>query len=238
MRTRQTLNLGRERFRVGPWHADSSVAHLSLLPDRPRPTLDGVLQCVSQLREQGYTSVITAALHPDETDAFVMAGFGEHDRLTVLGHDLRNLDRPRPTTPHIRLRRGRPTDRPVALAIDARAFPGPWRLDEGGLDDALTATPHRRFRLAAGPTGTVGYAVTGRAGRQAFLQRLATDPSAAGRGVGSALVIDALRWAVRRHASRVLVNTQTGNERALALYRRLGFHPTPTDLVVLTRPLT
>jgi len=51
-------------------------------------------------------------------------------------------------------------------------------------------------------------------------------------------VLDALRWAARRRVGRVLVNTQTTNERALDLYRRLGFVRTPTDLVVLTRPIT
>ena len=83
----------------------------------------------------------------------------------------------------------------------------------------------------------VGYAVTGRAGSQGFLQRLATDPDHAGTGIGAELVLDALRWGARRRVTRVLVNTQEGNERALELYRRLGFQLTPTDLVVLTRPI-
>ena len=83
----------------------------------------------------------------------------------------------------------------------------------------------------------VGYAITGRGAGQGFLQRLATDPDLYGRGVGSALVVDALQWSARRRARRVLVNTQRENTRALDLYRRLGFEPTPTDLVVLRRPV-
>ncbi len=55
--------------------------------------------------------------------------------------------------------------------------------------------------------------------------------------MGSALVVDALQWSARRRARRVLVNTQRENTRALDLYRRLGFEPTPTDLVVLRRPV-
>ena len=76
-----------------------------------------------------------------------------------------------------------------------------------------------------------------RLARAAWDQRLATDPDVAGTGIGSELVMDALRWCLRRRVRRVLVNTQEGNDRALALYRRLGFEPTPTDLVVLTRPI-
>ena len=82
-----------------------------------------------------------------------------------------------------------------------------------------------------------GYAITGRAGRQGFLQRLAADPDAFGGGIGSALVLDALRWADHHRVRRLLVNTQFENHRARELYERLGFRPTGTYLMVLSREL-
>jgi ribosomal protein S18 acetylase RimI-like enzyme len=238
MKTRQTLILGNERFRVGPWHADPHIAYLSLTPDVPRPSVTGLQRCLRRLGGDGYSSIITAALHPQEAAAFLQAGFSEYDRLRVLSHPLRDLDPPRRRPdPRLRLRRARAADRAPSLSVDARAFPPFWRLDPDGLDEAIRATPASRFRVAVGDGRLLGYAVTGRAGSQGFLQRLATDPDHAGSGIGSELVLDALRWAVRRRAQRVLVNTQEGNERALELYRRLGFEPTPTDLVVLTRSI-
>lgn len=105
------------------------------------------------------------------------------------------------------------------------------------MDDAETATPARRFRVAV-DGDVVGYAITGRSGSQAFLQRLATDPAHTGRGIAAALIGDALRWATRHRCRRLLVNTQQDNRRALALYERLGFQLTPSDLVVLSRPIS
>jgi ribosomal protein S18 acetylase RimI-like enzyme len=239
MSTRQTLTLGNDRFRVGPWQGDTSTAYLALTSDVPRPSLGGLQWCLRRLRDEGYSSIVTAALHPDEAESFLRTGFVEYDRLHVLSHSLADLDPPRPHSPSsVRLLRAARRDRVAALDVDHLAFPGFWRLDEAGLDDALEATPHRRFRIAVDSGRVVGYAVTGRAGRQAFLQRLATHPAHSGAGIGSSLVLDALHWARRRRAGRMLVNTQTGNHRALALYRRLGFARTPTDLVVLTRPIT
>ena len=238
MTSRHTLTVGEDRFRVGPWHADGQIAYLAVPPEVPRPSVRGLQGCLVRIAEAGYSSVITSALHPDEARSFLETGFEEYDRLRVLAHDLADLDPPRPPLPgRVRLRRSRRRDRDTALVVDARAFPTFWRLDRTALQEAERATPVSRFRVAESAGRVVGYAITGRGAGQGFLQRLATDPDEAGRGVGSALVVDALRWSSRRRARRVLVNTQYENHRALDLYRRLGFEPTPTDLVVLRRPV-
>ncbi len=238
MTSRHTLTVGEDRFRVGPWHADRQIAYLAVPPEVPRPSVRGLQGCLVRIAEAGYSSVITSALHPEEARSFLETGFEEYDRLRVLAHDLTDLDPPRPPLdPRVRLRRARRRDRDTALVVDARAFPTFWRLDRTALQEAERATPVSRFRVAEADGRVIGYAITGRGAGQGFLQRLATDPDEAGRGVGSELVVDALRWSSRRRSRRVLVNTQRENERALDLYRRLGFVPTPTDLVVLRRPV-
>jgi ribosomal protein S18 acetylase RimI-like enzyme len=79
----------------------------------------------------------------------------------------------------------------------------------------------------------VGYAVTGRAGRRGFLQRLAVQPDHQRGGLGRALVLDGLRWLRRWRAERAVVNTQLENDAALALYENLGFRREPSGLSVL-----
>ncbi len=69
----------------------------------------------------------------------------------------------------------------------------------------------------------MGYAITGRAGDQGYLQRLAVAAAARRTGVGRALALDGLRWLRRRGVARAVVNTQYGNDAALALYLRIGF---------------
>lgn len=236
MKTRQTLTVGDDRFRIGPWQADRSIAYLALPPNVGRPSVEGLRGCLARIADDGYTSVITSALHPDEAGAFIRLGFEEYDRLLVLAHPLRDLDPPHPSLgPGVRLRRARRGDREPALDVDGRAFPTFWRLDAPGLAEAESATPTSRFRVAERGGRVVGYAITGRGGNQGFLQRLAADPDLAGSGIGSALVLDSMRWSARRRCRRLLVNTQQENRRALALYGRLGFRRTPTDLVVLSR---
>src|SRR5439155_23116344 len=120
----------------------------------------------------------------------------------------------------------------------AVAFEPFWRLDDAGLDEAVAATPHARFRVAVtGPaedSPVIGYAITGRAGRRGYLQRLAVHPDQQRRGLGTLLVDDALRWLRRWRAERAVVNTQMGNEKALALYERCGFVREPSRLSVLS----
>jgi len=239
MTNRRTVVIGGDRFQVGPWHADAAIAHLSVPTERPRPQAANLRTVLESLAGDGYTDAITPALHLDDAGVYLRLGFQEFDRLKVLGHELTDLDPPRPAPdPRVRLHRARRRHRGAALEVDALAFPPFWQLDSSGLLEALRATPRHRFRIAACGDDVIGYAVTGRAGTQAFLQRLAVRPALGGRGVGSSLVVDALHWAARRRVARLLVNTQEDNQRALDLYHRLGFELTPTDLVVLRRPLT
>jgi ribosomal protein S18 acetylase RimI-like enzyme len=223
---------GAERLRVGAWRGDGSVAYVAPVTDRP-PSAGIVRHACDVLAGRGYREVLTAALAEPERAGFLAAGFEVRDTLHLLAHDLREI----PAAPAADLRRGRRTDRSGALAVDHRAFPTFWRLDEGGLHEAMTATPSARFRVATIDRRVVGYHVTGRAGHRGYLQRLAVDPAVQGRGLGRALVVDCLRWLQRRGVTNVVVNTQVENERALRLYLAMGFRLQPSGLEVLGRTI-
>jgi [ribosomal protein S18]-alanine N-acetyltransferase len=233
----QVVACGDTRVRVGPWRGEDRIAHVAPFPGRPpaRDALDGVL---TRLTSEGYRRALTSALTEAERAAFLDAGFEVQERLHLLRAEL-GSPAGAPAA-QARLRRGRRWDRTGVLAVDQAAFAPFWQLDADGLRDALSATPSVRFRVApahAGRGGLVGYAICGRAGTMAYLQRLAVHPAAQGRGVGTALVADALAWARRRGAVRVLVNTQEHNGPALRLYERVGFVREEHGLAVLARDL-
>ena len=224
------ITQGRQRARAGPWRGDPDVAYLAPAPNAPVPSPEFVRHCLDDLARRGFRAVVTSALAGAESSAFLAAGFDVHERLHVLEYDLKDLAAGAPEVP---LRRALRRDRPAVLALDRRAFPPFWRLDDAGLDDAIGATPASRFRVAGGPDAVVGYAVSGRAGRQGYLQRLAVEPHQQRRGTGRALVLDGLRWMRRWGAEKAVVNTQQGNQPALELYLALGFHLQPLGLSVL-----
>lgn len=228
------IRWGDERVRTGPWRGNDHIAFLTPLPDTPVPSAAFVRHCCEILAERGFDKVVTGALAPAEQAGFLGAGFHVEEQLHLLAHDLRDLP---PATPAERLlRRPRPDDLAAVLAVDAAAFPPFWRLDAGGLDEAVRATPHARYRVAGAPE-VVGYAITGRAGRRGFLQRLAVHPDRQRAGLGRALVLDGLRWLRRWRAERAVVNTQLENDAALSLYESLGFRREPSGLSVLATRL-
>ena len=231
------IRIGSEQVRTGPWRGDRSVAFLAPSPRDPAPSGDFIRQCLDVLTRQGFSKVVTGALSPLEQTGFLAAGFLVEERLHLLAHDLADI----PETPAapVHLRRARNADRAAVLAVDHAAFPPFWRLDAQGLQEAVDATPRARFRVAAAADGggVSGYAVFGRAGTRGYVQRLGVDPARHGLGIGSALMVDGMRWLKRRGVQRAVVNTQTTNEVALTLYQRLGFRLEPVGLSVLTTEL-
>jgi ribosomal protein S18 acetylase RimI-like enzyme len=236
-----TITWGAEKFRVAAWHVDEHVAYVTTGGRTFQPSVPGVASLLGRLRDQGFGGVVTSALRPQDVPAFVASGFSERERLVVLRRAVADVPSVDPIS-HGRLRRRRPDDLPGLLAVDHAAFEPAWRLDAAGIRDAQSATPRSRLRVstaavAARSSALVGYAICGRAGRTGYLQRLAVHPASQGRGHGRALVVDALGWLARRHAEDVLVNTQRSNQRAIELYRSLGFEHDRAELIVLERAL-
>ncbi len=238
----RTLRYGGGRARVGPWRGHAHVAHLILGNGAPMSG-DALHECLKSLRGSGYTSVVTNALSAHDADRLGTAGFEVRERLHLLEHRLEYLEfAARAPAP---LRRGTRGDRAAVLRVDGQAFVDDWRLDEHGLREALRATPWTRYRVGARATRrghhhggrVVAYGITGRAGRQGYLQRVAVAPSTRRCGWGAAIVHDALAWLARAGVERAWVNTQLGNEAALGLYEHCGFRRRGTGLCVLTRRL-
>lgn len=220
-------------MRVGPWRGSDRIGLITPL-EGPRPATAAIVErACAVLSERGFAEALTGALAPEERRGFIDAGFELRDELVLLAHHLDHV----PAAPGAGLRRGRRRDRPPALDVDGRAFQPFWRLDDAGLQEAMDATPTARFRVAVVDGRVVGYAVTGRAGASGYLQRLAVDPDVTGRGLGRALVADALLWLQRRGCTVAVVNTQVGNDRAVDLYVKMGFKVQPSGLVVLGRRL-
>ncbi len=222
---------GNDQIRVRPWRGDPLTAYLSPVPGRRPLAVGSVERTLDLLASRGVQKVFTAAVPPVEEAVMIEAGLTTRERLHLLRHDLTDLDRhSRRNDP--RLRRSRPADRPGILATDTLAFDTFWALDEAGLDEAIDATPSSRVRVVAQPD-MCGFALSGRAGRAGYLQRLAVSPEMEGHGLGRALVVDGLRWMRRWGARHALVNTQVINARAHDLYLYLGFVAEPHGLTVL-----
>jgi ribosomal protein S18 acetylase RimI-like enzyme len=227
----EIFRIGDDRLLCDEWHAPSRT--VVLRPGDPRERLhrDTIAGVVDQLDGRGVRRVLTAALDAASLEPFAAAGFTLHEELCVLRHD---LEAPLPSR-HTPTRRGS-TRRglPEAARVDGRAFTTGTALDDGGLRAILAATPVCRFRLvdADASRRAVAYAVCGFADRTGYVQRVAVDPTCRRQGYARALVVDALRWFARRHADRVLVNTQVDNTAAQRLYVGCGFTPTTDRLAV------
>ena len=84
------------------------------------------------------------------------------------------------------------------------------------------AGPRLRFAVAGEPRHPSGFALTGADG---VLELLAVSPERARRGVGRALLADAIAAATGAGLERLLLDVRVGNAPAVALYESFGFHP-------------
>jgi ribosomal protein S18 acetylase RimI-like enzyme len=247
------------RARLAPWPLEPDVGHLVLVDHEMIPTTEEVQSWLADARARGLRAVRTGALFPESTPAFLHAGFVPADRLVLLRLELADVPRRRGRH-RLRTRRLGSGRLDEAATVDQRAFaagpdlrhgpgsgPDPgsdpvshrsrWSNDADSLAAIGDATPHHRSRIVIRGGRVVAFAISGRAGRRGYLQRLAVDPEVQRQGLGRALVDDSLAWLRRNRVAWVLVNTELDNEPAIALYESAGFVRQPGELSVLEHAL-
>ena len=89
--------------------------------------------------------------------------------------------------------------------------------------DELAQPETRRYLVAQGSEGIVGYAGLMCIEPIADVQTIAVVPEYEGRGIGSTLLTALINEARRRYAADVLLEVRADNPRAQRLYLRFGF---------------
>ena len=233
---------GSVHARVRPWAGDHTKAFL-LIGAAQDPLVDPgrrmpVDTWLDTIRGWGYTSVRTNAVTPTIAATLADAGFGIVQDLVLLrrSHDATPaFGIPRDARPRA-LRRTRDHVADV-LDLDGIAFGPEWGLDSAMLTDALAATTVSRIFVARRDDVLQGFVIVGLTGRTGYIQRLAVHPEVRRSGVGARLLARALQWADKRGATHTVVNTETQNAAALALYDKFGFEQLPDRLCVMERAL-
>ena len=221
----QILRAGGVVARVRPWAFEPNVAHLVLYNQSRLPTPSDISEWINGLRAAGYDTVRTGAVGAQVGARFERLGFEAIQSLVLLENkNVGSLNTTSPKSSGVtRLATDHDHD---ASRVDVAAFGAGWCIDRVGIGDVRSATPRHRARAVRANKELIAYAISGRDGRNGYIQRLAVSPAHQHQGHGAILVTDSLRWMARWRVQRALVNTHIGNDAALALYHRLGF----TDL--------
>jgi GNAT superfamily N-acetyltransferase len=116
-------------------------------------------------------------------------------------------------------------DLPGVLEVERRAFAPLWHYDAEGFRAVSRSYPY--FVVAEDAEGIVGYQFNAMDHGLGYLVRIAVHPRAAGQGVGTRLMAEAVGYFTREHARRILLNTEEDNHRARRLYEWFGFYLVP-----------
>jgi [ribosomal protein S18]-alanine N-acetyltransferase len=183
---------------------------------------------------QGYGRVLSPLVAEEVAPVYQRAGMTVCDTIVALRFDRRGSVIAQPVLPAgVRLRHALADDLPELVRIDAECFNDFWRYDADRLSRYFVED---RLIVAEGSQGVIGYTLSTVVRGSGTLGRLAVRPSVRRRGVGEALLCDALEHLVRTGVGTVSVCTQEDNRASRALYRKIGMTELSGRLVFLMGP--
>lgn len=221
----------REAAVVDAWRAGGDILAVRGLWCAERRVPELVLQLRSAATAQGFRRLLSPPVPEGASRGYRRAGMRECERLLAMCFDDPQR-RPAPdlTPEGVTLRVGSIADMGPVLDVDAACFDDFWRYDIPTLTAYLGS---ERLALAEFGSEVVGYTLsTVRAG-SGTLGRLAVAPAWRGRGIGLALVLDAVSYLGRVGAAHVTLSTQEHNAVSRRLYARAGFREIAGRLLFL-----
>jgi len=127
-------------------------------------------------------------------------------------------------------------DMPALLTIEEACFEQLWRYDATGFSDIVATPPY--FVVAELDGKVVGYQFNAVDDDCGYLVRIAVHPTFAGRGIGTRLIGEAIRFFAGQQVLRIMLNTQEENVYAHRLYERFGFARLEQKAFVLRKCLS
>jgi ribosomal protein S18 acetylase RimI-like enzyme len=226
---------------LGPWRA-----HLSIMAVRGLwcsgarvPVLLEDLRAVA--RQQGFERLLSPLVPKEHAAPYERAGLERAQEVVVYRRDRLGATGPATSAASlapptgIRLTVGTAADMRAVRDVDSAAFDDFWRYDERMLARYMASD---RVGMAYRNAQVVGYTLSTLQGSECTLGRLAVVPAEQGRGIGAALLAEAIAAAARDGARSVTLCTQAENHASRRLYERTGFKESPGRLVgLLSGPL-
>ena len=190
--------------------------------------------CIAHLRAGGTTALTYTGSAAWLTGPLQGRGFQLISHIVTF--EKANLSIPHEGNQTVDVRPVESADMPALVALDALVFHPRWRNSVDTLTRWKEVVPF--FVVGVVEESVVGCCCCSviEPGH-GYLIRMAVHPSWQGRGVGTRLVAETVRFFGRAGARRITLNTQEENERAQRLYRKFGFRLMGREATALWRKL-
>lgn len=221
-----TLSAGWFRARARPWNDEVIEPIIKL----ERGGTEFLIAVTRRVHEVGGATCYSPALYGSASRVWLRSGFEPHASLRIMERGLNPLPA---ETRQTEVTREHDPDWEAILAVDRAAFEGFWGMSREGLSEALTTNRSHTLLVGRDHDAVVGYAIVGSQWGVTYLHRIAVHPNWTGRGLGRALIGEAVRWGVANNGRTMILNVRPENQRAIALYQRTGFTDTGSELSVL-----
>lgn len=209
---------------VAQWRSHLSVLSVKGLWCAQRAIAPIMVQLRDLANEHGFQDLVGPITPADRIGPYLDAGMHiVHTGIAMRLDKTRDAERTRITG--VELRQATVDDLSDILEIDRACFSDFWRYDAQLMREYLLS---ESAVLATAEGRAVGYTMGAVERGEGILGRIAVVPSCRRRGVGSALLADAITRMVRQGARGVSLYTQEDNHVARSLYEEAGFRVSGT----------